>query len=118
MRECFQFESMNMLDHGESVREWYEDLRSRVLGEAYLFTWRLPSWIDSPLIKEHFLTANDEVIRLYQIYHDCGKPLCRTVDAEGKQHFPNHAEVSKARWLECGGSQEVADERPRALGTL
>jgi hypothetical protein len=31
---------------------------------------------------------------LYQVYHDCGKPFVRTVDEEGKQHFPNHSEMS------------------------
>lgn len=30
----------------------------------------------------------------YQIYHDCGKPYCRTIDEDGKQHFPNHAQIS------------------------
>lgn len=35
-----------------------------------------------------------EIMREYQIYHDCGKPYCRTVDDEGRQHFVNHAEVS------------------------
>lgn len=114
MRECFQFKSMNMLDHGESVREWYEDLENLVMSSPTpsrerFAQWQLPSWIDSEAVKVHFLTADDEAIRLYQIYHDCGKPLCRTVDDEGKQHFPNHAEVSKQRWLDCGGSQEVAD---------
>lgn len=26
--------------------------------------------------------------------HDCGKPLCLTIDDEGKRHFPNHAKIS------------------------
>jgi hypothetical protein len=30
----------------------------------------------------------------YQTYHDCGKPYCRTVDEEGKQHFKDHARIS------------------------
>lgn len=114
MRECFQFKSMNMLDHGESVREWYEDLRNLLMSspepsKARFARWKLPSWVRSDAVKQHFLTADDEVIRLYQIYHDCGKPFCREVDDEGRQHFPNHAEVSKARWLECGGSPEIAE---------
>lgn len=114
MRECFQFKTMSMLDHGEDVRSWYLNLKRQILNDPGLkyesgWEWKLPSWISSEAIKQHFLTADDEVIRLYQIYHDCGKPLCREVDADGKQHFPNHAEVSKAQWLECGGSQDVAD---------
>lgn len=41
--------------------------------------------------------------------HDCGKPYCRTVDADGKQHFPNHAEISYQTYLKIGGSQAIAD---------
>jgi hypothetical protein len=105
---------MSMLVHGEDVRSWYEDLHNLLMSspapsQERFAAWRLPAWLDSDVIRQHFLTADDEVIRLYQTYHDCGKPLCREVDADGRQHFPNHAEVSKARWLECGGSQEVAD---------
>ncbi len=114
MRECFQFKDMNMLEHGEDVRAWYVELRRIILDDQSLklesrFDWVLPSWINSPIVRNHFLTADDESIRLYQIYHDCGKPLCREVDDEGRQHFPCHAATSKRRWLECGGSQHVAD---------
>lgn len=33
-------------------------------------------------------------MEMYHTFHDCGKPLVRTVDSEGKQHFPNHSEKS------------------------
>jgi hypothetical protein len=114
MKECFQFKTMSMLDHGEDVRSWYEDLQNLLMSsprpsERRFAAWKLPSWIESNVIRQHFLTADDEVIRLYQVYHDCGKHLCREVDAEERQHFPNHAAVSKQRWLDCGGSAEVGD---------
>ena len=35
-----------------------------------------------------------ETLELYTTYHDCGKPYCKTIDESGKQHFPNHSEVS------------------------
>ena len=41
------------------------------------------------------------------MYHDLGKPFCRTVDENGKQHFPNHAQVSEKIWLENGGDVQV-----------
>jgi hypothetical protein len=41
---------------------------------------------------------DDEIMDAYTLYHDCGKPYCRTVDAEGKQHFPDHANVSHQVW--------------------
>lgn len=37
-----------------------------------------------------------------------GKPACRTVDEEGRQHFPDHATVSARVWREAGGCDEVA----------
>ncbi len=43
----------------------------------------------------------------YTKFHDVGKVFCRVVDAEGKQHFPDHAKVSEKVWLEYGGSVQV-----------
>lgn len=109
MRECFQFESMSMLDHGKDVRRWFNDLRSLVLDGKSSSDWRLPDWIGSPAILREMEDLDSRIVGLYQVYHDCGKPLCREVDAEGRQHFPCHAAASKARWLEC------ADGSPEAL---
>lgn len=38
-----------------------------------------------------------------------GKPVCRTVDAEGRQHFPDHAAMSARIWAEAGGDPRVGD---------
>ena len=38
-----------------------------------------------------------------------GKPVCRTVDAERRQHFPDHAAVSARVWDEAGGDPDVGD---------
>lgn len=35
-----------------------------------------------------------ETIRLYHVYHDCGKHLSLVMDAEGRKHYPNHADHS------------------------
>lgn len=43
----------------------------------------------------------------YMIYHDCGKPLCITIDDQGKRHFPNHAEVSYKTWLSHGSDEQI-----------
>jgi hypothetical protein len=45
----------------------------------------------------------------YALMHDCGKPYCLTIDADGKRHFPNHAEISYQTYLNMGGSQKIAD---------
>jgi hypothetical protein len=101
MRDCFQFEGMSILDHGMDVRSWYEDLKRLVSAESTTKEWHPPKWIGSPVLREALGSLDDDLVRLYQVYHDCGKPLCRTVDGEGRQHFPGHALASMRRWLEC-----------------
>lgn len=110
MRECFQFETMSMLDHGNDIRSWYVDLKRIIMGERPLMSWQLPSWISSPAIRKYVESLDDSLVELYQIYHDCGKPLCRTVDESGKQHFPDHAAVSAKRWSECSDDSEEAKQ--------
>jgi hypothetical protein len=109
MLTCFQFEDMNVLQHGQSIHDWFCDLYDHLVhGKPLKLQWRLPGWLTDaqPLLKDKLLDF--DILRLYQIYHDCGKPLCRTVDENGKQHFPNHAQISKERWLECSdGSAEA-----------
>lgn len=95
---CPQFEGMNVYDHGMDVHARYLDL---VSPEPKLF-WRLPSWVDA--LKPLQLPL--ETMRLYQTYHDCGKADCRTLDAEGKQHFPNHAQVSYDTWMQYAETDE------------
>lgn len=110
MMECFQFQSVSVLQHGLDVHGWYAELRDHLLdGIPLERAWVLPSWVDSPVVRAELSSADPQAVRLYQTYHDCGKPLCRTVDSDGRQHFPDHAVVSKRRWLECGGSREVAE---------
>ena len=50
-------------------------------------------------VGEHILHALPEVrpdkaLRLTMLLHDIGKPLCRTTDAAGVDHFYNHADES------------------------
>lgn len=106
MMSCPQFENMNVWEHGMDVHAWYLDLFYHLTeGKSLQLNWqRLPGWIYDPAIKNSLLPL--ETMRLYQTYHDCGKPLCRTVDDEGKQHFPNHAEVSYETWMRYAETPE------------
>lgn len=114
MLTCFQFKDMNILDHGLSVQEWFAELYDHLVhGQPLTRDWRLPEWISHPALKEKLLDF--DILSTYQIYHDCGKPLCRTVDEDGKQHFPNHAEVSKQRWLQCSDGSETAHQIARLI---
>lgn len=101
MKECFQFENMNMLQHGQAVHEKWMELFDHLEYHCALTSeWRLPSYIQELWENFKHTLPNEETIRLYQIYHDCGKHICRTVDEDGRQHFPGHAEASYRQFLQ------------------
>ena len=108
MSNCEQTIGMSVLEHGESVNRYYGDLMDHLRnGSDLKYEWKLPEWI-----YEHkdFILSNlmdDSIVNEYQIYHDCGKPYCRTVDADGRVHFPSHALMSEHVWLEAGGDPQV-----------
>ena len=108
MRGCEQMPGLTVLQHGLMVRDHYRDLMDHLrYGTLLRFAWRLPDWIRDPLLLEDL--PSDEVMAEYHVFHDCGKPACRTVDEDGRQHFPDHAAVSRRIWMEAGGSEDVAD---------
>lgn len=102
MSECSQSKGQTILQHGEAVATRYKDL----IGEQKM-EWRLPDWFDLEYLLPLCLPA--EVMEQYHIYHDCGKPYCRTVDEEGRQHFPDHARISASIWRVHGGSEHIAE---------
>jgi hypothetical protein len=110
MQSCFQSAGQNMLEHGEAVARAFEVLHAHLTQQAPLPPdWTLPSWLDADAARRLLARLPDsKTLAQYHVYHDCGKPRCRTVDETGRQHFPNHADVSKAVWLEYGGDAEVA----------
>lgn len=110
MLTCLQSAGLNMLEHGRAVQYAFDELQHYIRGGAFPAEWRLPTWL-TPEAGSRLLATLPcpEVVRQYQVYHDCGKPQCRTVDEAGRQHFPDHALVSKAVWLAHGGSSEVAE---------
>lgn len=101
MLTCFQFKGITVLQHGQSVAEWYADFVG-----CRQFNWRMPAWANDRRIKANLLPT--EIMRLYHWYHDSGKPFCRVIDADGRQHFPEHAVYSYHRWLECSDGSEDA----------
>lgn len=106
MISCYQFQTMNVLEHGYSVLEYFEDLYEHLAhGTPLKKEWRLPDWI-SEVQLDKLLPL--EKVRLYLIYHDCGKALCRTYDKDGKQHFPDHANVSADRWERFSPDKTIA----------
>lgn len=96
MLNCEQTQGQSVYEHGLSVKEHtFQILDYLRGGVSTLEGWRLPKWLDEYRSALLWSIWDDEIITLYTLYHDCGKPYCRTVDAEGKVHFPDHANVSK-----------------------
>ena len=101
MLDCYQFERMNMLQHGQAVHEKYKLLISELQGEQTSLHQTLPAIFNDQSFKDWLLGSQlpMETMRLYHWYHDCGKGDCLTVDESGKRHFPDHAAISSAKFL-------------------
>jgi hypothetical protein len=108
MKNCEQMKKLSVLEHGVSVHSYFIDLYNHILlNEELKYEWKLPEWVYD--LNLWALLEDKEVIKNYQIYHDCGKPYCLTIDDEGRKHFPNHAQVSSNIWRELSQSDLEAD---------
>jgi hypothetical protein len=105
MLDCEQTQGQSVYQHGESVKKHFLQVIDHLNKGTPLEGWRIPKWLENrELISLHDL----ETISQYTLYHDCGKPYCRSVDGEGKVHFYNHAQTSSEVWLEVGGCETVS----------
>lgn len=108
MRSCYQFQDQNIYQHGLSVKQYLFDLLYHLRdGKSLKYSWKLPPWIYEHKERLFKNLPSDKILKHYTIWHDCGKFKCRILDENGKQHFPNHAEMSYQVWKDCGGSEEI-----------
>lgn len=108
MQSCEQTAGQSVYQHGVSVREHAIQIIQYLKTGIIEGDWKLPEWLDN--YREQIFSAllPQDIIDEYTIYHDCGKPYCKSIDEEGRTHFPNHAEVSYKTWLGVGGSYAAA----------
>lgn len=95
MTSCEQTPGQNILEHGQSVKDYLFDLVKHLkTNEPLKYEWNLPKFIqtEKKLLLDNI--PDDETLELYTTYHDCGKPFCMTIDDSGKKHFPDHSKVS------------------------
>lgn len=108
MLSCYQMPGMNMLQHGKMVADYYADLYNHLKFDTKpKYEWVLPIGLT---INREAISAsalNPSEAFNYHYYHDCAKAICRIVDEDGKQHFPNHAEESYKQWIKHGGDEET-----------
>lgn len=97
MKSCEQTSGLSVLEHGHMVHESYLQLVQELeQGVGPVTLQNLWEWLRERLV------SPDE-IRTYQIYHDCGKPVC----ANGG-HFPEHAKHSCKQWAKIYGNGTIS----------
>lgn len=111
MQACPQTSQQFVFEHGMGVWNHLQELLLYLRSDHPLdeTRWRKPEWLD--IYGERLISGiwDDETLKSYTVFHDCGKPRCRTVDDLGRQHFPNHAEVSYKTWLSVSDDLKVAN---------
>ena len=93
MKSTTQSKNQNIIQHGMSV---FRHTSKLISGDTDDFI--LPSWFikyKSEIIKN---LHDFKTIKHYNIWHDISKPYVRTIDTNGKNHYPNHAEESQKIW--------------------
>lgn len=97
--------SQSVWEHGESVRDHLFDLINHLRhGTSLVYDWRIPDWVSTHLLEK---LLPDEDLKLYTLFHDCGKPNCLELDEQGRSHFPNHADVSAKVFSEIFSNSRV-----------
>lgn len=105
MCNTFQFEKINIYQHGEMVHQSYNNLLLEYNRNNDDYCENILGIKDVDFLK--YLFNNQyiyEIMKHYHFYHDCGKPYCKEIDSNGKQHFPNHAKVSAqiySKYFDC-----------------
>ena len=99
---------LTIMQHGIMVNQYFLDLYSHIQFNTPLqYTWVIPEWLydNKEYILKNLLPIG--TLSSYQIYHDIGKPFCKTYDIESKKpHFYNHAEISATVYP---GSEEIKE---------
>jgi len=108
MQQCQQTEEQSVWQHGLSVKKHIFELINYLKTQQISNDWKLPEWILQYRLQILQQLVPEDIIAEYTTYHDCGKPYCIQYDANGKRHFPNHAEFSYKKWLEVGGTEDAA----------
>lgn len=108
MENCLQTEGQNIYQHGLSVKDYAFYLIKLLNDSDNYRSLKLPNWFYT--YKKHILQSllPLNIIEEYTVFHDCSKPYCKIIDEDGKQHFPNHAQLSGELWLQLGGNPQAA----------
>ena len=109
MKNSYQTDSETIYDHGKAVWNYFNEIINNDIDDM-----RIPDWYSE--YKDRILKnlPDQELIKTYCIFHDCGKPLCETV-IDGKRHFPDHEQMSYDTWMNVS---DVDDTTKAKIGRL
>jgi len=111
MRGCVQARfgqaQQSVWEHGQAVLGGYEALLLAAASGQLPEGWRPPKWW-SPAAAAWLLAHQPQrqTMARYLLWHDCGKPAALVLDAQGRAHFPGHAQVSADTWRALGGTAD------------
>lgn len=103
-----QSSAQTVFEHGVAVFKNTIKILSYIIKNQKPEGFVIPDWLTDNKTEIGGNLHELQTIIEYTLYHDCGKPLCLTVE-EGKNHFPNHAEVSKELFLKTTGKETIAN---------
>lgn len=89
--------NLSILQHGILVSQYFLDIYSHLQFNSTLQNnWKIPQFIyeNKDIILDYLLPIG--ILSTYQIYHDIGKPFCKTYEINNKNiyHFHNHSNIS------------------------
>lgn len=102
MESCLQSKNQTVKQHCEQVWLYYcklDEILSCPKNNWDLKEWIFPKWLFEYHEKIENLRYSSLIFYWYMNYHDLGKFRCRKFDSDGKQHFPDHAKISKELWI-------------------
>ena len=110
MQSCRQNEHQTIHEHGLAVARQYQDL----IGNRSM-EWKLPEWFSRYETQLKAAQPDPELMALYHEFHDISKCFCAVTDAQGKIHFPDHANISADIWRQMGGCELIAQLMQRDM---
>lgn len=101
MKSTHQFDRVDMLEHGKMVHiHWKKLLNSNYFQEI---TQLDNKFIDVIISYQYDIST----MKIYHYFHDCGKPICKKIDENGKNHYPDHAKISSQLFKKCFESELI-----------
>ena len=101
---------LSLWDHGNHCADVFKSLMTKETSEVFPIPW-LDTAVDSFIAEYGSFSEN---VPIYQDilttlrFHDIGKVTAKVVDEDGRIHFPDHPDHSKAIWRKLDSREHIA----------